>query len=70
MQIGSTPLLKMSTLHYKTARLDFQKRRLLPLVMPASGIAKVDFGETWCKVRNLAKLPLDLKDGPFFPAGR
>ena len=49
----------MSTLHRKTARLDSQKRRLLPLV---------DFGETWCKVRDLAGLPVDLKDGPFFPA--
>ena len=58
--------IEMSTLHHKTARLDSQKRRLLPLVMPASGIAEVDF--TWCKVRDLAGLPIDLKDGPFFPA--
>ena len=60
--------IEMSTLRHKTARLDSQKRRLLPLVMPASGIAEIDFGETWCKVRDLAKLPLDLKDGPFCPA--
>ena len=60
--------IEMSTLHHKTARLDSQKRRLLPLVMPASGIAEVDVGETWCKVRDLAGLPIDLKDGPFFPA--
>ena len=37
--------IEMSTLHHKTARLDSQKRRLLPLVMPASGIAEVDFGD-------------------------
>ena len=60
--------IEMSTLHHKTARLDSQKRRLLPLVMPASGIAEVDFGETRCRVRDLAGSPIDLKDGPFFPA--
>ncbi|CAE7242949.1 unnamed protein product [Symbiodinium sp. CCMP2456] len=60
--------IELSTVHHKTARLDAQRRRLLPIVIPGFGIASKPFGEIFCSVRASAGLPMEILDEPFLPA--
>lgn len=60
--------IELSTVHHKTARLDAQRRRLLPIVIPGFGIASKPFGEIFCSVRASAGLPMEIFDEPFLPA--
>ena len=60
--------IELSTLYHKTARLDAQRRRLLPVVIPGFGISNKPFGEIFCFVRDKAGLPLELCNEPFLPA--
>ena len=60
--------IEMQTLSHKTARLDVQKHRMLPIVLPGRGIAQKPFGDTLIEVRTQAGLPMQLDKEPFLPA--
>ena len=60
--------IELGTLHHKTSRLDAQRRRILPLVIPGIGIANVPFGQLLLELREEAGLRNDGTDVPFLPA--
>ena len=62
--------IELGTLHHKTSRLDAQQRRILPLVIPGIGIAKVPLGQLLLELRDKAGLLNDGIDVPFLPAPR
>ncbi|CAE7264827.1 unnamed protein product [Symbiodinium sp. CCMP2592] len=64
----SSGFIELGTLEHKTSRLDTQRRRILPLVIPGQGIAKTPFGQLLLDIRDEAGLPNDQADIPFLPA--
>ncbi|CAE7403202.1 unnamed protein product [Symbiodinium sp. CCMP2592] len=64
----SSGFIELGTLEHKTSRLDTQRRRILPLVIPGQGIAKTPFGQLLLDIRAEAGLPNDQADVPFLPA--
>ncbi|CAE7678795.1 unnamed protein product, partial [Symbiodinium microadriaticum] len=59
--------IELGTLHHKTSRLDAQRRRILPLVIPGIGIGQAPFGQLLLDIRNEAGLRNDAVDKPFLP---
>ncbi|CAE7668743.1 ANKRD50 [Symbiodinium sp. CCMP2592] len=64
----SSRFIELGTLEHKTSRLDTQRRRVLPLVIPGQGIAKTPFGQLLLDIRAEAGLPNDQADVPFLQA--
>ena len=60
--------IELGTLHHKTSRLDAQRRRILPLVIPGIGIGQAPFGQLLLDVRSEAGLRNDAENAPFLPA--
>ena len=60
--------IELGTLHHKTSRLDAQRRRILPLVIPGIGIGQAPFGQLLLDIRNEAGVRNDAVDKPFLPA--